>query len=116
MRRIFRSATCGLLLLATPATWAQTVIRVAPPAPVRVGVVGDLQVRDTSGLTVTIAGAVAGTFGCRAHGCGLRTAEPSGYNPDGSPAEVDGHSTEDTGDDEVLVLREARAPTLKIAR
>jgi hypothetical protein len=40
------------------------------------GRLGDLQVvQDTSGLTATIAGAVAGTFG----------GGPSGYNPAGSP-------------------------------
>jgi hypothetical protein len=98
MRRISRWATCGLLVLATQVIWAQTVIRMAPPAPVQ-GWLGDLQVQDTSGLTATIAGTVADTFGYQGHGCGLPTAEPSGYNRVGPPAEVDGYSTEDTGDD-----------------
>jgi WXXGXW repeat (2 copies) len=40
MKGVVRWATCGLLLLATQVVWAQTVIRMAPPAPVQVGVVG----------------------------------------------------------------------------
>jgi len=118
MRGIVRWATCGLLLVATPVIWAQTFIRMAPPAPVQVAVVGRSPATgyNTSGLTAIIAGTVADTFGCRAHGCGLRTAEPSGYNHAGSTTEVDGCSTKDTGDDQVLVLGEASAATLKITR
>jgi hypothetical protein len=37
MRGIVRWAMCGLLLPATQVVWAQTVIRMAPPAPVQVG-------------------------------------------------------------------------------
>ena len=40
MRRIVCRATCGLLLLASQAIWAQTGTRVAPPAPAHVRVVG----------------------------------------------------------------------------
>jgi len=67
-------------------------------------------------VTAIIAGTVAATLGYRADGCGIRTAEPSGYNHAGSPTAVAGYSTGDIGDDEVSVLGEAGAPTLKISR
>ena len=38
--RYVRAALCGVLLLAGVIGAAQTVIRIAPPPPVRVGVVG----------------------------------------------------------------------------
>ena len=67
-------------------------------------------------MTAIIAGTVAATLGYRADGCGIRTAEPSGYNHAGSPTEVAGYSTGDIGDDQVSVLGEASAPALKITR
>jgi WXXGXW repeat (2 copies) len=35
-----RAAVCGILLLGSVVGVAQTVVRIAPPAPARVGVVG----------------------------------------------------------------------------
>jgi hypothetical protein len=89
----------GLPILISQKTLAQTVVRVAPPPPVRVGVVGKPPGIGYVWIEGTNAGTAKNICGSQGVGFAPRALVQSGWPPPGCDNEMGGYLTRDTGAD-----------------
>ena len=102
MKAIIRWLLLGALCLGPQVMSAQTVVRIAPPPPVQVGVIGRPPVQALFGPTDITAGTAEDMSGFQAAGFYHHESERYGCNRDGCTTEIPGCSTKVTGDDELI--------------